>query len=48
MCALTHRPLVNQQIQEGGTQAISIATDNDGLNFLATRSWAWSWGRRYS
>jgi ribonuclease-3 len=34
LCALTHRSLANQQIQEGGTQAISIATDNERLEFL--------------
>ena len=34
LCALTHRSLANQQIQEGGEQAISIATDNERLEFL--------------
>ncbi len=34
MCALTHRSLANQQIQESGPQAASLATDNERLEFL--------------
>ncbi len=34
MCALTHRSLANQQIQESGAQSTSIAADNERLEFL--------------
>jgi ribonuclease-3 len=34
ICALTHRSLANQQIQESGGEGTSIATDNERLEFL--------------
>lgn len=34
VCALTHRSLANQQIQESGADATSAATDNERLEFL--------------
>jgi ribonuclease III len=34
VCALTHRSLANQQIQEGGADADSAASDNERLEFL--------------
>ncbi len=34
VCALTHRSLANQQIQKGGADAISPASDNERLEFL--------------
>ncbi len=34
VCALTHRSLANQRIQEGGPDALSAASDNERLEFL--------------
>jgi len=34
VCALTHRSLANQQIQEGGVDATVAASDNERLEFL--------------
>ena len=34
VCALTHRSLANQQIQEGGGDAHAAASDNERLEFL--------------
>jgi ribonuclease-3 len=34
ICALTHRSLANQRIQEGGPDALSTAMDNERLEFL--------------